>query len=183
MCCKQRLMSALHQAHASQRSHGRYKEKYTSMLERYERASKSLEVHQKEYEIANAKIKKLQAENDFLLDTLLFNEATYNRYIPPSPSELDSNRLRGHGPHRRERSNIFQDLPYRRGHPREPKRAPSTPSRESLPPAHGLSQLENVTSSEHQSRPLFSNPASTPYSRSRRTAGPASPTHSDHRNG
>ncbi|KAG2012011.1 hypothetical protein CC2G_012063 [Coprinopsis cinerea AmutBmut pab1-1] len=43
------------------------------------------EVFQKQLEVANAKINKLQAENDLLLDSMLINEeGLYNRFFPVS---------------------------------------------------------------------------------------------------
>ncbi|RXW24840.1 hypothetical protein EST38_g999 [Candolleomyces aberdarensis] len=53
------------------------------MREKYEKATRAQEVFQKQLELANAKIKKLQAENDLLLDAMLVNdEALFNRFFP-----------------------------------------------------------------------------------------------------
>ncbi|KAJ2915921.1 hypothetical protein MD484_g4473, partial [Candolleomyces efflorescens] len=75
------------------------------MREKYEKATRAQEVFQKQLELANAKIKKLQAENDLLLDAMLVNdEALFNRFFPATNlpnTPLASGIGRDHNTHQR----------------------------------------------------------------------------------
>ncbi|KAJ3494138.1 hypothetical protein NMY22_g20117 [Coprinellus aureogranulatus] len=62
---------------------GRYKEKFSAMRDKFEKATRNQEVYQKQLELANAKIKKLAAENEVLLDALLQSDtALMDKYFP-----------------------------------------------------------------------------------------------------
>ncbi|TFK21761.1 hypothetical protein FA15DRAFT_672219 [Coprinopsis marcescibilis] len=64
---------------------GRYKVKFQEMRERFEKSSRQKASYEKQLEAAANKMKKLQAENDLLLDSLLINdEGLYNRFFPES---------------------------------------------------------------------------------------------------
>ncbi|KAI6023338.1 hypothetical protein EDC04DRAFT_2727238 [Pisolithus marmoratus] len=64
---------------ATHRSGSRYKEKYQSLRETFDQVNAQHEKYEQELELANARIKKLQAENDLLLDAISIT-------IPATPS-------------------------------------------------------------------------------------------------
>ncbi|KAF8159291.1 hypothetical protein B0H34DRAFT_702912 [Crassisporium funariophilum] len=63
-----------------------YKDKFHKTREKYDKVTATHEMYQRELDIANAKIKKLQAENDLLLDAMfLADSSLYDRYFSPPP--------------------------------------------------------------------------------------------------
>ncbi|CAA7265232.1 unnamed protein product [Cyclocybe aegerita] len=77
--------------HERERRHGdrnvSYKDKFHKMREKYDRVTLTHETHERELEMLNAKIKKMQAENDLLLDAIYLADASlYYRYFPESDS-------------------------------------------------------------------------------------------------
>ncbi|OJA12812.1 hypothetical protein AZE42_09582 [Rhizopogon vesiculosus] len=58
---------------------GRYKEKFQTLRERYDQVVALHEEYEKDLELANARMRKLQAENDLLLDAI-------NLAVPAMPS-------------------------------------------------------------------------------------------------
>ncbi|KAG2137665.1 hypothetical protein BD769DRAFT_1435314 [Suillus cothurnatus] len=60
---------------------GRFKEKFQGMRERFDQVVGSHEELERDLELANARIRKLQAENDLLLDAI-------NLTVPATPSLL-----------------------------------------------------------------------------------------------
>ncbi|KAI6149656.1 hypothetical protein BKA82DRAFT_4131701 [Pisolithus tinctorius] len=64
---------------AAHRSGSRYKEKYQTLREKFDQVNALHEEYEKELELASARIKKLQAENDLLLDAISIT-------IPATPS-------------------------------------------------------------------------------------------------
>ncbi|KAI5995639.1 hypothetical protein EDD15DRAFT_613041 [Pisolithus albus] len=64
---------------AAHRTGSRYKEKYQALREKFDQVNARHEEYERELELANARIKKLQAENDLLLDAISIT-------IPATPS-------------------------------------------------------------------------------------------------
>ncbi|KAI6023788.1 hypothetical protein BKA83DRAFT_4263906, partial [Pisolithus microcarpus] len=64
---------------AAHRAGSRYKEKYQALREKFDQVNARHEEYERELELANARIKKLQAENDLLLDAISIT-------IPATPS-------------------------------------------------------------------------------------------------
>ncbi|KAF9528969.1 hypothetical protein CPB83DRAFT_853529 [Crepidotus variabilis] len=63
-----------------------HKDKFQKMREKYDKVTTTHETSLQELDVLNAKIKKLQSENDLLLDAMfLADTALYNRYFPPGP--------------------------------------------------------------------------------------------------
>ncbi|KAJ8587118.1 hypothetical protein M405DRAFT_822131 [Rhizopogon salebrosus TDB-379] len=58
---------------------GRYKEKFQNLRERYDQVVALHEEYEKDLDLANARMRKLQAENDLLLDAI-------NLAVPATPS-------------------------------------------------------------------------------------------------
>jgi len=79
-------------AHSTHRS-TRYKEKYQVMRERFERVNAAKEAYQRDLQLATEKIRKIQEENDLLLDAMLgssppssnSNPKHYQTSHPPQP--------------------------------------------------------------------------------------------------
>ncbi|KAF9485508.1 hypothetical protein BDN70DRAFT_916900 [Pholiota conissans] len=68
-----------------------YKDKFQRMREKYDKVNMSHEAHQRDLEALNAKMKKLQAENDLLLDAMyLADTALYDRFFPAAPGSMSS---------------------------------------------------------------------------------------------
>ncbi|PPQ79835.1 hypothetical protein CVT25_002989 [Psilocybe cyanescens] len=66
---------------------GSYKDKFQRMREKYDKVTAAHETGQRDLELLNAKIKKLQAENELLLDAMLSAETDlYERYFDRSAS-------------------------------------------------------------------------------------------------
>ncbi|KAF8637487.1 hypothetical protein AX17_002791 [Amanita inopinata Kibby_2008] len=61
----------------------RYKEKFNSMRQKYEQVTARHDDYQRQLDIANAKIKKLQAENDLLLDVIATDPSNIGLHQPP----------------------------------------------------------------------------------------------------
>ncbi|KIM68195.1 hypothetical protein SCLCIDRAFT_1209610 [Scleroderma citrinum Foug A] len=66
---------------AAQRGCSRYKEKYQALREKFDQVNTEHEDWNRKLELANARIKKLQAENDLLLDAISIA-------VPATPSLL-----------------------------------------------------------------------------------------------
>ncbi|KAF8555856.1 hypothetical protein OG21DRAFT_1507219 [Imleria badia] len=64
-----------------QRSGPRYKEKFQALREKFDQVSVQHDEYQRDLELANARIRKLQAENDLLLDAISIT-------VPATPSLL-----------------------------------------------------------------------------------------------
>ncbi|KAF6753556.1 hypothetical protein DFP72DRAFT_1069529 [Ephemerocybe angulata] len=144
-----------------------YKEKYTGMKDKLERAARSQEIYQKQLEIANAKIKKLQVENDLLLDALLVHdEPLLHRYFPPNQGDLQQTPIEnnGPGPLASHRDNYSQN--HRNGRPHNERQYPHHPTQAGPPPpppqSHYPPSLEDRSTST-----IRVGPASAPR-RSRR---------------
>ncbi|KAF8202562.1 hypothetical protein BJ912DRAFT_445576 [Pholiota molesta] len=64
-------------------------DRFQRMREKYDKVTVSHETHQRELETLNAKMKKLQAENDLLLDAMyLADPSLYRRYFPTTPGSM-----------------------------------------------------------------------------------------------
>ncbi|KAJ3492296.1 hypothetical protein NLJ89_g11254 [Agrocybe chaxingu] len=60
---------------------------FHKMREKYDKVTLAHETHERELEMLNAKVKKMQAENDLLLDAVYLADAgLYYRYFPESDS-------------------------------------------------------------------------------------------------
>ncbi|KAJ7282038.1 hypothetical protein C8J57DRAFT_1711589 [Mycena rebaudengoi] len=70
----------------------RYKEKFQALREKYDRVTAKQDEYHQDLEIANAKIKKLQAENDLLLDAMNIaatqQPSLFGLRSPPRPSDV-----------------------------------------------------------------------------------------------
>ncbi|KIM39639.1 hypothetical protein M413DRAFT_447112 [Hebeloma cylindrosporum] len=84
---RERLMLEQDRAHRAQGERSvSYKDKFQRMREKYDRVTAAHEAGQKDLEILNAKLKKLQSENDLLLDAIYVADAPlYERYFPSQP--------------------------------------------------------------------------------------------------
>ncbi|TEB03992.1 hypothetical protein FA13DRAFT_1750835, partial [Coprinellus micaceus] len=118
---------------------GRYKEKFASMREKHDKATRSQEVYQKQLEIANAKIKKLAAENELLLDALVTSDkALLQKYFP----EETTGQVIGHPAwfeRERDRERERERMPEGpQHHPNPNPKSPSSPyaCRSVQPPPH-----------------------------------------------
>ncbi|TFK39663.1 hypothetical protein BDQ12DRAFT_721885 [Crucibulum laeve] len=72
----------------------KYKEKFQSMREKFDQATAMNDQYRQDLEVANAKIKRLHAENNLLLDAMNIADNTLiERFLPPSehsrPEDLD----------------------------------------------------------------------------------------------
>ncbi|KAL0954065.1 hypothetical protein HGRIS_005215 [Hohenbuehelia grisea] len=80
------------QATTSHRGHTRYKEKFQELREKYEQVNARREQYHHELALASAKIARLQAENDVLLDSLSAalpqNGPSINNYTTMPPHDM-----------------------------------------------------------------------------------------------
>ncbi|KAJ7876299.1 hypothetical protein B0H13DRAFT_1004375 [Mycena leptocephala] len=100
----------------------RYKEKFQALREKYDRVTAKQQEYHQDLEIATAKIKKLQAENDLLLDAMNLAAAHQPSMFGLLPPSLPPTRhpAAAHGPRR-----VCRREHRRRATPRRsPARAP-----------------------------------------------------------
>ncbi|KIJ65484.1 hypothetical protein HYDPIDRAFT_110574 [Hydnomerulius pinastri MD-312] len=77
----------------AQRSGTRYKEKFQALKERFDQVSAQREEYERDLELANARMRKLQAENDLLLDAISITvpaTPSLMHLIRPSPTATSS---------------------------------------------------------------------------------------------
>ncbi|KAG1747985.1 uncharacterized protein EDB91DRAFT_52843 [Suillus paluster] len=89
---------------------GRYKEKFQGLRERYDRVLGLHKEYERDLELANARMRKLQAENDLLLDAINLTvpatpslmhltrpSPTLYSHLAPAPAPPPPHHMNGHG--------------------------------------------------------------------------------------
>ncbi|KAJ8518093.1 hypothetical protein ONZ45_g4808 [Pleurotus djamor] len=134
-----------HHHHTSHRGPTRYKEKFQAMREKYDQVVATRDRYNRELELATAKQKQLQAENDLLLDTMAV-------YAQPPRSSSHRTSAGYNSDHRRVSDLVDTPVPARDYDdwvpydPRKPSQRISRPdSRESLQASHSYSNGVSTT--------------------------------------